>query len=351
MVSYMKKLLTRIRSQTLNKELQRLFLKRLSRLLHNGYTLVEALEVIQWDNSLKQPATVITHALKNGSNLDQAFEQAHFSSLVTTYLYFVRANGDIQTSINKCLVMFDQRLQYTKKFQQVARYPIILLIIFSAVLYFIKRSVLPSFQNLFQSSAEASSMVSITIIVINFLISATFILGILVLITALVWQINKRKVPIASQIKLYCSLPFYRKYKRIHTSFLFATHFSSLLKTELSIKEILTTMSEQVKLPILSYYAGKMTEELNRGNHLSSLLSQFQLLDKQIPLIFQKNADASALEKDLSVYAEFLTEELNHKIMKSLTYIQPVFFLLLAALIVFIYMSLMWPMFQLIKTI
>lgn len=346
-----KTFLTRIRPQMLNKELQRLFLKRLSRLLHNGYTLVESLEIIQWDNSLKAPAQTITQALKNGNSLDASFEQAHFSSLVTTYLYFVRANGDIHASIDKCLTMFDQRLQYTKKFQQTARYPVILLVVFSVVLYFIKRSVLPSFQNLFQSSAEASSIVSITIIIINLLISALFILIMLALISALLWQINKRKVAIPNQIKLYCTIPFYRKYKQIHTSFLFATHFSSLLKTDLSIKEILTTMSEQVKLPILSYYATLMTEELNRGNQLSSLLSQLQLFDKQIPLIFQKNADTTELEKDLSVYAEFLTEELNRKIMKNLTYIQPVFFFILAGLIVFIYMSLMWPMFQLIKTI
>lgn len=351
MVLHAKNLLTRIRPQTLNNELQRLFLNRLSRLLHNGYTLVESLEIIQWDNSLKKPAKTITETLKNGNNLDEAFEEAHFSPLVTTYLYFVRTNGDIQASIHKCLVMFDQRLQYTRKFQQVARYPALLLVIFSVVLFFIKHSVLPSFQSLFQSSAEASSIVSVTILVINVLMSILFILIILALITTIFWQINKHKVSVSKQIKLFSAIPFYRKYKQIHTSFLFATHFSSLLKSGIPIKEILNTMAEQSKMPVLSHYATLMTEELNRGNHLASLLAQFQLLDRQIPLIFQKNADTTALEKDLSVYAEFLTEELSRKIMKSLTYIQPVFFLILAGLIVFIYMSLMWPMFQLIKTI
>src|SRR5699024_7120180 len=112
MVSHVKTLFIRIRTQTLNKELQRLFLKRLSRLLHNGYTLVESLEIIQWDSRLKAPASIITNALKNGNSLDQAFEQAHFNTLVTTYLYFVRSNGDIQANIHKCLIMFDQRIQY-----------------------------------------------------------------------------------------------------------------------------------------------------------------------------------------------------------------------------------------------
>ncbi|MEN1970575.1 competence type IV pilus assembly protein ComGB [Lentibacillus sp. N15] len=351
MALYLKKYFAKIRHKTLKKELQLLFLNRLSRLLKNGYTLIDALEIIQWDAALKLPAATITACLKNGSRLDQAFEQSQFNSIVTSYLYFVRANGDIQASIDKCLIMYEQRLQYTRKFQQVARYPAILLIVFSVVLYFIKHSVLPSFQDLFQGSGAASSILTISVTLID-MGSALFIwLLILAIIIAFLWQFNKRKIPIDKQIKLYNAIPFYRHYKQIHVSFLFATHFSSLLKTGISIKEILTTMSKQGKIPILAYYANLMMQELNQGKHLSSLLSQFRMLDKQIPLIFQKNADSSALEKDLSIYAEFLTDELHRKIMKNLTYIQPIFFLVLAGLIVFIYMSLMWPMFQLIKTI
>ncbi|MBT2214445.1 type II secretion system F family protein [Virgibacillus dakarensis] len=348
---YLKKFLTEIRHKNVKKEQQLLFLNRLSRLLQNGYTLIESLEIVKWDKTMLEPATTITTALKNGSTLDQAFEKANFNHVITSYLYFARANGDIQASIQKCLSMYEQRLQYTKKFQQVARYPVILLVVFSILLYFIKQSVLPSFLDLFQYNAETSSIVFVSIMIIDFLSNFVFVLLIVALIATGLWQFNKRKIRIDKQIKIYSMLPVYRKYKQMHVSFSFATHFSSLLKTGISIKEILTTMSRQTKLPILAYYSTLMIEELNHGKHLSSLLSQLKLLDKQISVIFQKNADVTALEKDLSMYGELLTEELHRKIMKSITYIQPIFFLVLAGFIVFIYMTLMWPMFQLIKTI
>jgi competence protein ComGB len=348
---YLKKYFTQIRHKHLRKEQQLLFLNRMSRLLKNGYTLIESLEIIQWDNAMKEPAATITNALTNGSTLDQAFEKAKFNSVVTSYLYFVRANGDIRASIDKCLKMYEQRLHYTKKFEQVARYPIILLFVFSILLYFIKQSVLPSFLDIFQSNTETSAMVFLSITIMDLLSNAAYILLILVIIVSLLWQVNKRKVPIEKQIKLYCAIPIYYQYKQLNTSFLFATHFSSLLKTGIPIKEILTSMTKQTKLPIMAYYSNLMIQELNQGKHITSLLSQLKLLDKQIPVIFQKNADVHALEKDLSVYAELLTEELHRKITKSITYIQPIFFLIIAAFIIFIYLTLMWPMFNMIKTI
>ncbi|WP_099158493.1 competence type IV pilus assembly protein ComGB [Virgibacillus ndiopensis] len=351
MALYLKKYTTHIKPKTIRKELQLLFLKRLSRLLQNGYTLIEALEVIKWDKNLEKPASNVIEALKNGSSLDQAFDKAKFNPIVTSYLFFVQANGDVYATIEKCIYMFEQRLLYVQKFQQVARYPIILLFVFSILLYFIKQSVLPSFLDLFQANSETSSTVYFSMVIIDFLSSFVVVIIILAIVGGGFWQLHKHKISIHKQIKVYSSIPIYRKYKQIQTSFLFATHFSSLLKTGIPIKEILTIMSQQTKLPILSYYSKLMTAELQKGLQLSSLLSQFQLLEKQVAMIFQKNADINALEKDLSVYAELVTEELHRKIMKVITYIQPAFFLVLAGFIVFIYITLMWPMFQLIKTI
>lgn len=335
----------------LKKETQLLYLSRLLRLLKNGYSLLEALEVMKWDKQMIEPTTIIVHALKDGKSLDEAFTDASFNPTITTYLYFVRANGDIQASLEKCIEMFNQRIEFAAKFQQTIRYPLILLVIFSILLYFIKNSILPSFAELFSANNETSSTLSLSLVAINVFGTVIWICLILTMITLVVWKFIKDKVSIEKQVTIYRKIPFYRSYKRVQTSFLFATHFSSLLKTGISIKDILTIMSKQTQLPILSYYSVLMTNELNSGKHISYLLSQTYLLEKQIAHIFQKNADSHALEKDLTVYAGMITEELHQKIIKAITYIQPVFFVLLAGFIVLIYVTLMWPMFQLIKTI
>ncbi len=100
------------------KDLQLRFLHRLSRLLNNGYTMIGALEIIQWDHQLKAIASSVTTSLKSGSPLDEALEHVHFSPTITSYLYLVRNNGDLQSSLEKCITMYEQRLVYMKNFRK-----------------------------------------------------------------------------------------------------------------------------------------------------------------------------------------------------------------------------------------
>lgn len=349
MDSFLKRLTTR--KDKLNSDLQLRFLQLLHRLLSNGYPLLEALETIKWDKEMNQTADMIIISLKDGLSIDRAFEQAAFHPIITSYLYFVRGNGDLEGSIDKCAAMYDHRMKYIKKFQQVARYPLILLFVFGLLLYFIKTSVLPSFQDIFQTSSEASLTVSISILVIDLFGNILLFLIILFVIAVIIWTLTKNKLPIEKQIKVYEAIPVYRKFLKLQTSYFFAAHFSSLLKTGMSFRVILHHMSNQQKLPIIAYYANQMTAELSKGIHISSLLTVFKFLEHQLTAIFRKNADAHSLEKDLNIYSELLMEEIQRKIIKGITIIQPVFFLILAGFIVFIYITLMWPMFQLIKTI
>ncbi|PAV29078.1 chromosome partitioning protein ParA [Virgibacillus profundi] len=349
MVIYLRRLLT-IRKEKPANEIQLRFLQRLHRLLANGYPLLSALEIMKWDNQLIRPATRIITCLKNGSTVDHAFEEGLFHHTITSYLYFVRSNGDLEGSIKKCIEMYEHRMNYTKKFQQIARYPLILFVIFSLLLYFIKQSVLPSFAEIFQNT-DASATIRISINIIDFLGALGILIIAVTLAGFIMWRFMKHKMDSERQIQLLSTIPIYRKFLRLQTSFLFAMHFNTLLKTGMSFKEILHQMAKQQKLPIIAHYSRLMTAELTKGLHITYLLSQFTLFEKQLAAIFQKNTDTDALEKDLSVYAELLMEEIQRKIIRLFTYIQPVFFLILASFIIFIYITLMWPMFELINTI
>lgn len=351
MVFYPIKHILHKKKKTLANELQLRFLKRLNRLLHNGYALIDALEIIAWDKQLIPTARQVRFDLQDGNTLDEALEHSGFSQAITTYLYVVRANGNLQKNILKSAEMYEQRLEYMKKIQRTVRYPLVLFIIFLLLLYFIKGSVLPSFTELFQGNSETSSVITFSGIIINGFTNGLIFLALLLGCSFFASKYIKRALPIQKQISIYNSIPVLRKYLRIQTSFLFATHVSSLLKTGMSMKEILEHIFKQKRLHILSYYASLMIDELSSGKPVAGLLTDLKLIDEQIPVIFEKNADVHALEKDLTTYSDLAAETLHRKITKVITLIQPIFFIILAGFIIFIYITLMWPMFQLLKTI
>jgi len=347
----MKKHISRIRRRTLSNTLQLRFLKRLLRLLENGYPLIEALETMKWDSSLKKTASRMIALLKSGLPIDITLEKCNFNQAISGHLYFIRTNNDLVGSLKKCLDVYEHRINHTQKFQQTIRYPLLLFFIFSILLFFIKQSVLPSFLDLFQASSNSATTIQISIKAIDVFVTLFFFGGFTVILASLLWHFYKKKLSIEKQLLVYKRIPVFRTYLRLTTSFAFSFHLSSLLKTGMSFREIFLHMSKQDKFPVLALYSKKITNELNKGIYINHMLNKFEFLEKDLSFIFQKNADYEALEKDLEAYAEILTENLQSKIKKGIAFLQPISFTLLACFIVLVYMTLMWPMFQLIQTI
>lgn len=335
----------------LSGEQQLFFLKRLDRLLEHGYSFIDALEMMELDTTLQASAQTISETLKVGKHIDHAFETANFHTTIISYLYFVRFNGNIQASIQKCITMFEHRMKHIKKFKQVIRYPIVLFTLFFLLLIFIKTSVLPSFIDIFQTSSESSKTIFISITMIDIVSTVCIVFLIVLIISSLLWLFYKRQFPIEKQLAIYEKIPVYRTILRLQTSYYMATHINMFLKTGMSIKDIIIQMKEQQKLLIIAYYAELMYLELQNGHYMDHLLQQLPFIDKHLALLFEKNNNVYGLEKDLEIYAYFLTETMEQKIMKMITFIQPLVFTFLAVMIIFIYLTLMWPMFQLIKTV
>lgn len=345
------KIFSRFRKKSkLKQDIQLRVLKRLDRLLKKGYPLIEALETMVWEHQLVQPVSTIIRSLKNGEAVDTAFEKAMFHPTITSHLYFVRLNGDLQTNIQNSIEMFSTRIQHMKKFKQVMQYPLFLLVIFFSLTLFIKHSILPSFMNLVQSSKEASSSIKLAVQIIDLLSSIVTIFFIGVIFIWTVWTFYKKKLSIEMQIRLYNTIPIYRSIIRLQTSFHFATHMSTLFKAGLTIKEVLVQMERHHKLPIIAYYSHYMKAHFNKGLPVSSFITQLSMLDKQLATILQNNENSQTLQRDLNTYAAVLLEELQNKTMKMITLIQPFLFIFIALFIIFIYAILMWPMFQLINT-
>lgn len=326
------------------------FLKQLAYLLTNGYSLIRALEVLSWEKSYQATAQSLQSLLKSGKHIDTALQQLQFDHSISSYLYFVRLHGDLSTHISSCAKMFERKQIYEKSFKRAIRYPLFLTMFFGVLFICIKQFVLPSFETML-SSNESSSAAHVILQIINgsFLIAGVVIATVCILF--LFWQVKKKTMSIAIRMNFYKKIPFYRAYVRLSTSHQLATHMATLFQSGLTIKETLTYLQKQTKLPILSYYAMHLQNNLQAGVQLAEIFENLYFIETHLGQIFQTNKDQQSLEKDLTMYAEIVTEELHRKFMQFITIIQPVFFCVIALFIISMYIALMWPMFQMIQTI
>ncbi|WP_407268374.1 competence type IV pilus assembly protein ComGB [Radiobacillus sp. PE A8.2] len=327
---------------------QALFLQRLARFIENGYSLLDALHMLAWEKRWANHANLTSQKLQEGFTLDQALIDVGFHDKVISYLFFARYNGDLEASLKHCSTMIQRQTDHTNQIKQSLRYPLVLFILFCVLLYFVKNSLYPSFSMLF---TEQSAFTRVAMTVIDTLFQGLTFLLISVPVGFGLWWVITRYFQISKQIAIVNKLPIVRRYLSLHISGLFAVHLSSLLASGMPIKESLHTVKNQSRLPILSYYASVIISELERGVALSKIFPSLLLFEKELTFIFQKNANTEVLEKDLQMYAESLMEQLQKRIKRLISLIQPVFFLLMAGLIIFVYLSLILPTFQLINTI
>lgn len=339
------------RTKKLTTTEQNHLLIRLSRLLEQGYPLVEALYALRWNEKWQRQVDQMIAVLKEGKSIDIALQKADFNNHVISFLFFASAHGDIKQSLKQSVMLIEKNTTIMTKFKQTIRYPFVLFFMFIGLLFFIKTSVYPAFVQLFTSTSMTSNITLFSIRFINGLFAFFSLLLLMLLISLSIWLILQKKAPFETKLVIYQKLYLIRRFIRSYNTFLFALHLSSLLHSGLSLKESLTTLAKQSHYRILNLYSQQLIEHFSKGKHIDTILPTLYFLNNEIVTIFQKNSNVDNLAVDLHGYADHLLEDIEKRIKRIITWIQPVFFVLMAASIIFIYLSLLYPMFQLLQTI
>ncbi|CEI84131.1 competence protein ComG [Oceanobacillus oncorhynchi subsp. incaldanensis] len=345
-MALLKRFLPNNQRLTITTQLQ--FLHVLQRMLSRGLTLVHSLDAMKYYGELEHISKQVLSNLEAGKQLDEAMDQAGFHHSIVSYLFVVREKADIYERIEHCYQLFQQRVHYIRKFQQTVRYPLILMIIFSGLLFFIYSRVIPSFQQLM--FGELPMLLQTVIFLSAWLGYSLLILLVFSTLVVLVWLFSRNNISLETKLSIYKRVPLYRSYVKRQTSFHFAALYSSLLQTGMPMKELLNYMSRQTKLPIISYYAKQMQLEYFKGRTIHGLLTTMEFLESHLTDILSSNMDAKSLAKDLAIYADISIDTMYQRLQKSIVYIQPVFFSIIGAFIILIYVSLMSPMFELMNT-
>lgn len=351
MVLRIKRILNKKKKKNLKETTELQFLKQMIRLLNSGYAIIDALKFLEWDRRFLDPALIISELLKQGEPIDVAFKAARFSDFVCEQLYFIRINNALLETFTKTHELFKQRLEHKKNLQKSLRYPMILLGVFAVLLFFIRNYVLPSFMDMFHGGASSNSSIHLSLLFINIFLAMFFITVVSSVFFIILWKLFAKQMPIERKINLYRKIPFFRTYLTWYVSFQLAHHLGILLKSGLPLNDILKYLEKQKSSEIMQFYASSMKRHLERGESLPLLLSTFNFLDKPFVFIFENYLDSIMLGKDLVAYSQILTERIEQTMVKIISYIQPVFFITIACFIIFIYISVLYPMFELIQTV
>ncbi|KYG38981.1 competence protein ComG [Bacillus gaemokensis] len=333
---------------------QVLLLKRLGELIEKGYSLLQALEFLQFQLTPQKRLQLqcITEELKNGQSLHDAFHQLMFHPDILSYLFYAQRHGDVSFALKQGSVLLHRKDKYQKDMMKVLRYPIFLSFFLIGILAVFNLVLLPQFETLYSSMRTSSTSFADQIMtfmqILPYMIGGFFLF---IVLGACMYVFYLQKLPPIQRVNIMIRIPLIKTFLILTNSHYLSVQLSGLLQGGLSVLEALTLMIEQKHHPFFQYEAVRIEERLIAGEQLDSIIMKSGYYESELSYVIAHGQVNGGLATELGDYSELTVEKMEGKINRILVVIQPFLFTCIGIIVVLMYLAMIMPMFQMMNSI
>ncbi|NLB33818.1 MAG: type II secretion system F family protein [Tissierellia bacterium] len=335
-----------------------IFCKQVYAMLKAGVTIVNCLDILkqQTENKkLKGLIRLMHEDLLKGHTFPEALRQqgGAFPEIFTSMVEAGELSGNIDVIMDRLSKHYEKENNIENKIKSAMTYPIILSIVCISVVIFLLTSIMPTFVDMYTSSGVSLPKLTMIIINISNLIKQFWfliVLGIAVFVFGISFI---GKIPRVKVKKDYLKLkiPLVKKLISKVAASRFSRTLSTLLGSGASLLDALDTVSGVTG----NLYVGNMIleikEEVRRGLALSVLLERRGVFPPMVYYMIKIGEDSGSIEEVLNKTADFYDEEIETVIQQLTTLIEPVMIVFMAIIIGIIVISMVLPMFDMVKTV
>lgn len=333
--------------------IQSSFLMKLSSLVQEGFTLAEALlflaKIMPKEESWIQ---LIVCQLENGERFDEAIRSQGFPERVCSQIYLSLIHGRFAFALNSSgKYLFDKEKQ-KKELIKLLQYPFILLLFMTGILVAMRVVLLPSFEQLYDTTDQSLSWINrFSIIFIQQFPIVLFISLLILLIIFIVFQQKFKNWTAIRKATFYMNVPFLNKMLRLYYTHFFSYEWSQLLRSGYQMNAIIELMQSKEATKLMQEVAEHMERKLIEGKNFQESMKTLTFFNQELSLIILHGEATSQLASELALYAEDCQDRMLAQIQRIFSWIQPVIFLLVAFLILCIYLALLLPTFSMMEGI
>jgi general secretion pathway protein F len=331
-----------------------LFTRQLSSLLGAGVQLVDALGALGGQSSrpaTKKTISQVRESVREGSSLADALA-VHPDVFSDLYIGMVRAGetaGALEGVLDRLAEYNERQSEFVSKVRGALTYPIIMMAVGGAIMGFLVTYVVPQVATIFdQQHVVLPFMTRVLIGLSNFL--STYWLLLLIAIVAIIAGIfaglsTKRgrrfydtwllRLPYIGPtvIRVICAR--------------FARTLATLLKSGVQLVPALTAVRRVVTNGLLSDAVEASRDSIRAGHGMGDTLSRSGLFPTLLVEMIKVGERSGELEQMLERVADNYEREVENSLGLMTTMLQPLMTLAMAAVILFMMMAVLLPIFQL----
>ena len=342
------------KKQTIPPNMQSSFLSRLGDLLMEGYTFHESITMLL-PFHVKDSKTVskrITEVQRNGLAVVDVFKLLGFPSRLLLPLNLASVHGQLQQTINVLSVNTAFFEGAKKRLNNLLMYPIFLFMTLFLLFTMFRIYFLPNMESLIGSRGNEASDNSLawTGLLLQmpniFFVTAIFVSCLLVLC-----YISLKKLHVKTRLLIYLKLPIVRSWYRLFLTRVFAREMGGLMESGMSLQQSFEALIDQKEHQMLRYIGEQMQDKVVHGESFSQAVFLLDTFTKELFQFVVHGENSGYLGRELSLYSEFLSQEIEKKLSRCLSVVQPTLFLILAIFIIGAYLAILLPIYNMINIV
>jgi len=334
------------------------FTRQLSTMISAGLPISRALEVLSnqsVNKNFKKIITEILRSVEGGVPLSMALG-SHPKVFSNTYVSLVRAgesSGKLDVILRKLADNMEADRDLNSKFKSAMIYPAVILVAMVAVFIILMIFVMPQMSEMYKNmNIELPGTTKFMISLSDFMVKYVYIVVIAivgVVIGVRSFTNSEKGKVIMSDIAI--KIPVFGKITLQKDFASFSRTLSLLISSGVPIVEALNTVSMIMSSQTLKDYVSNAAKQVEKGNSLSSYFkstTQFPPLLGQMAGVGEETGKLDEVLERVAVYYE---GEVNNLVKGLTTALEPIILVMLGAMVGFMIISIITPIYKITSAI
>jgi general secretion pathway protein F len=331
-----------------------LLTRQLGSLLGAGVQLVDALGALGQQASranVKRMLSQVRERVREGSSLADALA-VHPETFSELYVGMVRAGEQaaaLEAVLDRLAEYSERQSEFVSKVRGALTYPIIMICVGTAIMGFLVTYVVPQVATIFEQQHAALPMATQILIGLSSFVTDYWLWILIALIAIVAGIAFGLSTPRGKRIydTLVLKTPFLGQTMVRVICARFARTLATLLASGVQLLPSMDAVRGVVTNGLLRDAVERSREEIREGHGMGHTLAQSGLFPPLLIEMIRVGERSGELEQMLERVADNYEREVSHSLSQVTTILEPVMTLMMAAVIVFMMLAVLMPIFQL----
>ncbi|MGG7178831.1 type II secretion system F family protein [Clostridium paraputrificum] len=335
-----------------------LFCRQFGFILQSGTPILRGLELSmrQCENQrLKELLTRVHGQVKRGRAFSDALKfESEIPELMINMIAAGESSGKLDYVMNELSAYYTKQYKQTQKVNQATMYPKVVLVFAVVVVGFLLAFVVPQFvKSLLEAGGELPAPTKLLIFISNILKKTWFII---ILIGFLiygfkVYYLDKDEGYQISSGRRKLNGKLFGKINSQLVAGRFANTFAILNSSGLGIIQTMDIVSKVLENKYVERKLQQAKEDIKKGNAIGKTIEDLGIFPPMLTQMITVGEETGTMEDVLIKTSEYYDGETEAALAKMVSTIEPLLIIILAAIVLFIVLSLLLPMMNMMDAV